>query len=247
MIKYRGKSERWKTARTPVPNTAEFKPLKAALKSKNQATKELLEAATGALSKSVEARAASKEKPIVPGELYHGTLGAAGLLVTWEKTFKGSDNAAKLFGLLAWHYFFKRDETWLAEAPDTRSLGKQGWKYYVESKAVPAPAAVRKKAARRRTRSATRGMARTVAEATELPTEAAGMVLNQCVFWKTKKRHGRIVGEPRPNPADFEVTQQFLRFAPSMGEPVEHRQGWADTDNLEVAHQDNCLRIEPAE
>jgi hypothetical protein len=282
MIKYLDESERWKTARTAVPNTAEFKPLKEALKSKNQATKKLLAAATAALSESVEGQPASKEEPIVPGDLYHGTLGGAGLLKTWEKTFDGSDKGAKLFGLLAWHYFFKHDTTWLAKAADTAGLGKQGWKYYVETKAVPAAAAVEKKQAQRRRRAASRGRAATAkegtevlaeaapapaavekkegeprrraasrgraataAEATELPTEAAGMVLNQCVFWKTKKKHGRIVGEPRRNPADFTVTQQFLRFAPAMGEPVEHRQGWADSDNLDVVHQDNCLRIEP--
>ena len=172
MIKYLDESERWKTARTAVPNTAEFKPLKEALKSKNQATKKLLAAATAALSESVEGQPASKEEPIVPGDLYHGTLGGAGLLKTWEKTFDGSDKAAKFFGLLAWHYFFKHDATWLARAADTPGLGKQGWKYYVETKAVPAPAAVEKKAAQPRRRAASRGIGATAKKGTEVPAKA---------------------------------------------------------------------------
>jgi len=276
MIRYLGESKRYKTARTELPQTAEFKPLRVLLESKDQVKKGLLNSATAALSKTVTARRTPQAKPIVPDDLYEATLGDSGLLTRWEKTFDGSDNARKLFGLLAWRYFFNDDSTWLAKASDSPRLGKRAWSYHVEREAGGTRAAVKKKRVEPQTRatpvledkvqpeaappaaekeheeSPVRGiewgaMQNESAVLTELPTEAAGLVLNQCVLWTTERRYGRIVGEPREHPNDFLATQQFVRFASRMGEPVNRRQKWIDTENLAVADQDKCKQIEPVE
>jgi hypothetical protein len=237
MIKYLGESERWKTARTGVPNTAEFKPLKAALKSKDQDTKKLIAAATAALSKSVEGQPVSKKEPIVPGDLYHVTLEGAGLRKTWEETFDGSEKATKLFGLLAWRYFFKHDATWLATPPDTPGLGRQAWSYHVESKGARASAGVESKGTGPRRRGGAAGV-------TERPAKAAKFVLNQCVRWDHDHNCGRIVGGPTPDPLNPRSMRYLVRFKPEQGEP-DNVQSIAEK-HLGRADEKECAKIKLA-
>jgi hypothetical protein len=247
MIIYLGEAERWKTARTELPNTAEFEPLRDALKSKDRDKKELLAAAAAELDRAVDAHPATEDNPIVPDNLYETTMGDSGLLKRWESTFGEDDKAEKLFGLLAWQYFFNHDSKWRAQASDTPGLGKLGWSYHLESEEPAVSFGLEAKPAEPEAAAGQPERHDDKSAVVELPTEAAGLVLNQCVFWKTQGDYGRIVAKPRQSPTNFLKTQQSVRFAPARGEPVDQRQKWINTENLEVAHQDNCKQIEPAE
>ena len=222
-IKYLGEAERWKRARTRLPETAEFAPLRKVLESGDQAKNDLLGAVAAELKKSVEAHPSSQENPVVPDDLYHATLARAGLL-NWENAFGGSEKAAKFFGLVAWTYFFDDDSAWLAKAPDTPGLGKRAWTYYIDPDAIAISAAAGTKAAglpaivdhetgiadvvgtgaaERSAPAVSRAIVDRETGMAQLPTEAAGLVLNQCVYWKTKKRYGRIAARTEARSRGF--------------------------------------------
>ena len=250
--------------RTRVPRTRTFELYRRA----QEEAPELLKQIYAVISRDVEARATD--------EVHRSTVLMSGIpsdqpfQKRWVDFSDSEAQRRSLFEQVLWTYFFDRQETWETTWPDK---GRTGAEYVCEPKRPPvaqAPARRPKGAAAPAPKAASRGIGaaptgqpaeeheervrhvspRTTrdesAAIAELPTAAAGLVLNQCVLWRTKKTYGRIVAS-RPDPEDDQSTQQCVRFASLMGEPKDQREIWIDSGKLRVADQDNCRDVEPAD
>jgi hypothetical protein len=127
MIKFEGEQSRLKTARTEVPDTAEFKPFRDA--SGEDAKSQLIDRAAAAFGRFVDTHPDQRTTTIRPDEVYDQVLREGGLQQDWQNAFGGDQKGRDLFGLVAWTYFFKHDADWMGTPAQAPGLGKLGWTY----------------------------------------------------------------------------------------------------------------------
>ena len=220
----------YRVMRTRVPRTRTFELYRRA----QEEAPELLKQIYAVISRDVEARATD--------EVHRSTVLMSGIpsdrpfQKRWVDFSDSEVERRSLFEQVLWTYFFDRQETWETTWPDKGRIGAEYVREVVKPSEAREPGLRPKGAKGVAPKAASRGIGpaptgqpgeeheervrhvspRTTrddsAAIAELPTEAAGLVLNQCVLWKTTKTYGRIVCPSRLDPEDdqFDSTMREI-------------------------------------
>jgi hypothetical protein len=236
MLKYQGKARKRKVARTMVPKTAEFEPYAKARAKK--ATAKLVDEAFAAFGRSVDASPDLARSGLRPDDLYAAALAKKGLRKRWEAAFDGEESGRRLFGLVAWTYFFQNSQSWLGTAPETSGVGKRGWIYAAEPEAsAPAPriSAPLAEAPVKNGPSAIAGVGSERAATT-------GFKQGDCVRLRgAKPRYGRVVRGPQERPELNElIPKPYYRVRLKEALDVPFSEQWVKADDLTKGEDGFC-------
>ncbi len=130
MLKVQRGGQKPKVARTSPPHTTEFKPYVEARA--DQAQSKLIDEASAVFGSAVDKNSQHARTGLRPDDLYEASLAEKGLQKRWEAAFGGEESGRRMFGLVAWIYFFEHGDHWLGRPSDRAGLGKRGWTYVAE-------------------------------------------------------------------------------------------------------------------